>query len=92
MLVCNFYNQLFLLRLSIFPLGQSYLYTSLCEKYPGPLSKETKSNTKLISLRKLSVVLPGGENVSILLRRGNRPKLNLNKSLIWWKLQTSTGS
>ena len=89
MLVCSFYSQLFRWDFQFFPLGQSYLYTSLSEKYPGPSSEETKSNTKQNSPRTLSVALPRGENVSILFQGDNRSKLNQCKSLIWCKLLIS---
>lgn len=89
MLVCSFYSQLFRWDFRFFPLGQSYLYTSLSEKYPGPSSEETKSSTKPNSPRTLSVALPRGENVSILFQGDNRSKLNQCKSFIWCKLLIS---
>lgn len=76
-----------LLRHSIFPLGQSYLYTSLCEKYPGPFSKETKSNTEPMSPRNLTVILPRVENVSILFPGDDRAHMvhvaNIYSVLLW---------
>ena len=79
MLVYCFYSQLFYWDFQFCFLGQSYLYTSLSEKNPGPSSKKAKRNTVTMSPRTLFVGKnrKRGENVSVLLLRENPPKLRL---------------